>query len=109
MNYQRHAIGLIAIAFLIGAGMIWLQRGEAVASVGVCSRVGFLMLAIWLAYPQLESLKSRMSMTILSIVVGLLLIVAVRPKFFVAAALIAVGGFFLNAIIRRFSKSTPNR
>ncbi len=106
MNFQRHAIGVIAVAFLVVAGYLYfLGTPKQLVPSGICSRVGFLLFSIWLAFPQLETLKSKMSMVVLSLIIILLLVTAIRPQLFAIAFAVAVGGFFLNGIIRRFSKA----
>ncbi|MGA2031042.1 MAG: hypothetical protein ABSG68_02195 [Thermoguttaceae bacterium] len=76
---RRRAIGIIAILLLaIGlSSWLWLPgEGWQQSFQAVCCRVGAVMAALWLAYPDLE----RMPGWIWAIVPALVLIVAKWPK-----------------------------
>ena len=75
------------------------------AMAGILTRVGFLMATIWLAWPQLEALKNRVSVSILIGIIAVLTVVAIRPRLFPIAFGIAVACFFINGIMRRFATS----
>ncbi len=96
----------MGIIFLtVGMSLYVAGESSQQAVAGILSRVGFLLATIWLAWPQLESLKKRSSIAIMIGIVGILLVVAIRPRLFPIAALLIVGSIFLNAAMRRFSSS----
>ncbi len=103
---QRLLIGLIGLVFLLlGSSFYLAEYGSSHIAVGILMRVGCLLSAIWLAWPQFESLKKRASVFVLLAVFGMLLIVAIRPRLFPIAIAILVGGLFLNGVMRRFANT----
>lgn len=87
---RRHAFGLIGIVFLIGAAIGLAQSGinDAQNSMlaSILLRVGLVLGAIWLAYPQLEQLFQRVPPWLVAVVGLALLVVVVRPKAIFAVA-----------------------
>lgn len=81
------AVLLLAIAAALG---IWQQfetlRGGWQPLAAACLRVGLLMGALWLAWPQLNRLPSWL----LGALCALLIVLALRPRFFVLAIVIAL-------------------
>jgi hypothetical protein len=77
---RRHTIGMIAFVLLVGALGLWLwpQGSAQEALLGALVRVGLLMGAWWLAYPEVE----RMPPWLLVAIPLLLIVVAYRPKWF---------------------------
>lgn len=77
---RRHAIGIIALCLLLGALVLWIwPQGTADAALlGAIVRVGAVMAALWLAYPDVE----RLPAWTLPAFPVLLLLIAVRPKWF---------------------------
>jgi hypothetical protein len=107
---QRLLIGFIGLfCLLLGTSFYLAHQNSHYAAAGILVRVGCLLAAIWLAWPQFESLKSRASMLVLSAIFGMLLLVAARPRFFPFAAALLVGGLFLNGVLRRFANSNKQR
>lgn len=104
MNYQRHAIGCIAIAFLAAGGYVYFF-GNNLPIAGIFSRVGFLLLVIWLAYPQLDALKSRLSFGLLLMLLAALVVIAIRPRLVILAVGLLVVGFLVNGALRRLASS----
>lgn len=75
---RRPLIGILAVALLAIAAVL-LARGsgsEYQAAGSACLRVGVLLAAVWLAYPQLEKIPTWIFGTALT---GLMLVV-VRPQ-----------------------------
>ena len=106
MKTQRILFGIIGAIFVV-CGLSLFVEGDTSRQVlaGILSRVGFLLLSIWLAWPQLHTLKNRASMAVLGMIFAMLLLVAVRPKLFPIAFVAVIAGIFLNGIMRRFASS----
>jgi len=107
----RWSLLLLAILFVgIGGGTWWHSAGSSpVGWAGVLVRVGLMFGAIWIAWPQLESLRTRISSLILGTVLFLLMLVAIRPRIFPIAAAAALAMFLINGVIRRLSGNLPRR
>ena len=109
MNWQRLLIGLIGFAMLAtGAVMYFLNPQSATALVGIMVRVGVLLCVTWLAFPELEPIKSKIPGYLLLVILAMLVIVAARPKLFqVVAGLLAVA-LALSWALKWVSKLTSN-
>lgn len=92
MDWQRLTIGLVAVGFLVIGGALHLAHPEGAAGyVGILVRVGVLLSVIWLAMPQLEQLKTKISTLVLLVLLLSLILIAARPNLFrVAAGIFAV-------------------
>ena len=110
MNFQRTVLLLVAILALTAGIALLLQDGpNSQTYSGVLIRVGLMLSALCLAYPQLENLKNRLSLFTIVLVVFMLLLVAARPRIFPIAAGIALGSILLNGLFRRLSGKIPKR
>ncbi len=104
MNTQRLLTGLIATIFLIVGAVLYFSGADNVlAAAGILVRVGFMLGAIWLAWPEFDWLRKRASTLVIVAVVALLIIIAVRRQLFPVAASALVGGLMINGILRRLS------
>ena len=93
---RRHILGIVALCLLItGAVMLLRSFGEdagAAASkdfaASMCLRIGWVLAAIWLAYPELKYIPPWMYTIVLAAVV----IVVIQPKtiVFVIPALLLI-------------------
>ncbi len=86
---RRHLLGMIAVLLLAGAVVFWIWPPEGAAGQqfeAACWRVGALVAVFWLAYPQLHRVPSWLwpSLTVS------LVVLAVRPKYFLLAVPIIV-------------------
>ena len=86
---RRHLLGIIALLLLAGAAVYWIWPPEGSAAQqfeAACWRVGALMAVLWLAYPQLLRLPGWLwpGLTML------LMILAIRPKYFLLAVPVIV-------------------
>ena len=91
----------------IGALLYAQGTPETQNRSGILVRVGLMLFIIWIAYPQLETLKNRLSMFVIGIILFLLVIVAARPQIFPIAAIAALGTVMLNGFLRRMSGNKP--
>jgi hypothetical protein len=92
---RRHAIGIIAIVLLLGAGALWiwpLDNTWYLPLKSACMRLGPCMAVLWLAYPDVKRLPAWLLPTIPL----LLAILAYKPRLF----LIALPVVILLVIIR---------
>ncbi len=86
---RRHLLGIIALLLLVGAGAFWIWPPEGSAAgqfEAACWRVGALVAVLWMAYPQLHRTPAWLwpGLTVL------LVILAIRPKYFLLAVPIIV-------------------
>ncbi len=97
---RRHAVGILAIALLLGAAafLIWPPQESGYQQLqAACWRVGALMAVWWLAYDEVMRLPSW----ILAVIPALALVVAVRPRWFLIALPIVIGLLILRPRPRR--------
>ncbi len=76
---RRHLIGVIALVLLSGSGilLLWPQTGGSHQVVlAACMRIGAVMAALWLAYPQL----SQLPQWLFAVALGVVLVAAIRPR-----------------------------
>ena len=76
---RRHLIGIIAIASLLAAAALWMWPPEATWRATVHAGLvkgGVLSAIVWLAYGDVRSIPGWLW----SILLGILVVVAVRPK-----------------------------
>lgn len=84
---RRHLIGAIALVLLSVSGILLLWPSDWGSSYEValaaCLRIGAVMAALWLAYPQL----SQLPQWLLVVVLGVVLVAAVgrRPQILLLA------------------------
>ena len=86
---RRHAIGIIAVVLLLGAAALWIWPLEASwyePLKAACSRLGPFMAVLWLAYDEVK----RLPPWLLATVPGLVLVLAVRPRWFLIALPIVI-------------------
>ena len=110
MNPQRVILLIISLAALAGGSILLLQDSpQSQTYSGILIRVGCMLGALWLAFPQLASLRNRFSMVTLAVMVLLLLLVAARPRIFPIAAAVAIATILLNGLLRKLSGNLPRR
>jgi hypothetical protein len=91
-SLRRRLLGVSGLACLVIGGSLMLWPPEASSAqflYGMCIKSGLVLLAAWLAMPQLDRIPGWM----FAGVVGLILLVAVRPQ--VVLIVLRVGIFFL--------------
>ena len=104
MDIQRTLLLLLAIVFLILGVALYLQgTTQSNQYSGILIRVGVMLGVVWTAYPQLETLRRKSSVFVISVLLGLMLIVAARPRIFPIAAAVAIATILINGVMRRFA------
>jgi hypothetical protein len=98
---RRHAFGLIGILFLALAivGLVYAGSGGAQRSMAasICMRVGLVLGAIWLAYPQLKQIVERVPAWMMVSVGLAVAVLVVRPR-----AILAIGPVLLVIFVLQF-------
>jgi hypothetical protein len=80
---RRHGFGIFGLLFLGALGVIVFGYGlsdETQFVASICMRVGLVLCAIWLAYPQLEKITQRVPPWMLGCILLGMLVVVVRPR-----------------------------
>ena len=119
---RRHILGIIGLSF-IGVWAYFLSRygsgdDKQSMAVGILGRAGFTMVALWLAFPQVEELARRVSpLVIFGCIFGLGILVW-RPRLFIVVLPVLGVLLALNFVKWLFaplpdtpqdaSKKTPN-
>ena len=97
---RRHLIGIIAVLSLLGAVAceIWppQEAWGATLQSGLC-RGGVLAAVVWLAYPEIR----RMPAWLWSMLLGILVVVAIRPRTVIVAVPIIIALAILRPRIGR--------
>jgi hypothetical protein len=101
VTINRTLVGWLALAFLIGAVASFVTEDKETATLwqGICTRLGVLLAALWLALPKDGTLGRWAEISILKLlVIVLALIVVVRaPQRYLPILLaIAAAGRFLR-------------
>jgi hypothetical protein len=101
---RRHTIGIIAVVLLLGAVAlgIWpLETAWHGPLWAACCRLGPCLGALWLAYPQVKRLPAWLVVGITLLVV----LLAVKPRWFRAVLPIAIPILIILAILKPRSSS----
>jgi|GEM_PF-5567542 hypothetical protein len=79
---RRHLCGILGVGSLIGWVVLLLSgtNETSLAFSGACLKAGLIFTALWLAYPQLESLIDRTPKWFFYALVGGLCAVAIRRE-----------------------------
>ena len=96
MDIRRHIMGLFGLAFLLcGVGLL-VARGASDSQwsmfASICIRVGLMLGAIWLAFPQVVGLAQRFPPWLMGTVGFSALVVAARPRmiFYLGPVVVAI-------------------
>lgn len=85
-SWRRHALGVIAIAFLAAAVVQGYRLGLAAmqesVSASICLRVGLVLGAAWLAHPQLRQIGQKYPPWMIAAAGFGMLVLLVQPKAF---------------------------
>ena len=112
---QRHLIGIFALIFLSSAALLALRDfRDTEFLLSVFLRVGLVLAAIWLAYRQVQQLAKLLPGWLLAGLLGLVLLIAVRPKlvWLIFPAMLVLGalqvvGWILKPLPKRKSNRRP--
>jgi hypothetical protein len=98
---RRHALGVLSAMLLLTAvGGWWLygwQDSQSSVLISVCQRVGLVLGACWLAYPQLVVVLSRTSLWFVLLMSGIGLMILVRPR-----SVVILGPAMLLLVVLQF-------
>ena len=98
---RRHGFGffglLFMVAWAVGIHQAGTSNAEMSLATSVCLRVGLVLGAIWLAYPQVEELTARVPPWLVGCVLLALGVVIVRPR-----AIMAVGPILAAIAVLQF-------
>jgi hypothetical protein len=90
---------------------IWVSgwtRANEQGGILIAFRIGVLLLATALAWPQLRTIGRRFPVAVWALLAGLLLLAAARPRWIPVALAIGAGALAVNALLRRLgSPSSP--
>lgn len=94
---QQHLLGLIAFS-LITLAALALWSGSTQPLFAIMLRVGFGLLAIWLAWPQLVRGEWKGSLLVAAVLIGLVILLAARPRYvpIIGAILLLAGAIQLS-------------
>ena len=103
---RQHLIGIIALALLVSALGMWLWMPTASpnreALMGAFGRVGILMALFWVAYRDLQ----RIPAWLLAAVPALLVVLALKPRWFLfLMPMVLTLAFLYPRIKRRLPRS----
>ena len=107
MNPQRIILGVLGTLVVAAAMITYFSTGitdENAVFLGVCSKVGFVLLTIFLAWPSLGGFIEKAPTMVNGIVLAALVFVAFRPRLMP----LLVGGIVITLIVHfglRFAAS----
>lgn len=111
MDIRRHIMGLLGIALLLGGVGLLAAKGVSDSQwsvyASICIRVGLMLSAIWLAFPQVVGLSNRFPPWLIAAIGVTTLVIAVSPKRIVYLGPIIVAIAFLQFVGWLF-KPLPN-
>lgn len=102
MDLRRVTLGAISVIFIGVGAFAYFLNWDNVA-FWVMLRSGLFLGATWLALPQLTSQDSKLTTPVLILSVVLIMIIAIRPKLFFILGVLAIAGFLLQGVVRRFT------
>ena len=104
---QRSLIGIAAIVCtLAGIASLLLNQENTSSISGILIRVGLMLGATWLAMPSLVKPEHQNSLYMIAMLFAAIVLVAARPRLFVAAVLIGGVALILNWGLKRISRGT---
>jgi len=84
MEIRRHIMGLLGIGFLLGGVVLLVVKGANDSQwsmyASICVRVGLMLSAVWLAFPQVVDLAKRFPPWLMATIVLSGLVVAASPR-----------------------------
>ncbi len=105
---SRHTLGVVAIFLLIVGGIIALQQPEGGAAfAGACIRVGMVLGAVWLAWPQVASFWNKTPRWLLIASAVAVVVCVVHPLLALAAIPVLALLWFAGPKVVTFWKPKP--
>ncbi len=99
---QRTLIAVAAaVCLFIAAYLLWFGDQPHSSVAGILVKVGLMLGVVALALPGIQSSDFRLSLFPLTVLLGMLVLVAARPRVFVLAAVIAALALGINGLLRR--------
>ena len=109
-SWQRFSLGLIALSCLAtGAVLMLVTTATPTGLVGILVRLGLILSAIWLAWPQVSRLGPGYSNAVLIAGLFLVAVAVARPRIFLFALGLVIIGFFLNYSLRWLSRVSDGK
>ncbi len=111
MKAQQLIVAIAAGAMLLTAfAMLISGRAEAnYVMTSVLVRVGLVLFTISLAWPTLVHLSGRIPVIVIAMVVGGIVIIAIRPRLLPIIAVLVVAGLAVHFILRGVSRRFDSR
>lgn len=113
---RRHAFGILAIGLLCaavyGLARYGIDNSQASMLSSMCLRIGLVLGAIWLAFPQISRLTVTTSTWFLLLLGAIGMMIAARPKLIVVLGpimLLLILLQFFGWLIKPLSRGTSTR
>ena len=88
---RRTLLGILSIVLLVvGLGMV-IRLGIGTAVGSMCLRIGLVLGAIWLAFPQVDEISKRIPPWLIGTIALGIVIIAAAPRAFIVIAPVLVG------------------
>lgn len=111
MDIRRHIMGSLGIAFLLGGLGLLIVKGTGDSQwsmfASICMRVGLMLGAIWLAFPQVVALAKRFPPWLMATIAISGLVIAARPRMILYLGPVVAAIAFLQFVGWLF-KPLPN-
>jgi hypothetical protein len=105
----RISTGIIAFFLLLFGGGLYVFQPEVNPVVpGMMVRIGALFGVIWLAFPQLQSLKGRIPTILIALAMISIAIAAAKPKLGGIVITIVTIGVAVGGVLRWLSRVADN-
>ena len=99
MLFQRYALGVIGGIMLVVAMVTYFAVGlteDNAFIVGVCSKVGLVLLTIFLAWPAFQKPIEKAPAFVNLLLLGILIAAAVKPRLLLIALVLTVVGLAIH-------------
>lgn len=112
-DWRRLGLGVFAIALFVAAGVLWFARPNENSSFvetfrNSAFRGGFVVAALWLAYPQLVQLVKRFAPSTILGAIVVLAVLVIRPRAIIYVAPI-LGALLVLKLIRWLFAPLPQK
>ena len=99
---RRHTVGILALV-LIAIGVFAMAAGGIQSfATAACLRIGLVLGAFWLAFPQLQQMLSRFSFwVVVAGIVGIALLLVSKSSFVLIPLAVAVAVLYFVGWYRR--------